>query len=180
MRLFRLSLALLFVGIAACQADSFPTTPTDIAGTYKLSTINGVALPFSFRPDSILTSTATDTSVYRETLYRDDYELLSTGRFHYTTVDSAVTHVTDGTTDTKQDYSYIYAGRWEQTSSFLRLIADSVTTSGNARAALATPDTLGLPLPTGTGISGTAQLRHNSLGSSPNIVVNYTFIYTKQ
>ena len=180
MRTYRLPLALLVLGIAACQADSFPTTPTDVSGTYKLTTINGVALPFTFRPDSLLTSGATDTSVHRETLYRDDYELLPSGRFRYTTIDSGSTHVTDGTADAKVDFSYVYVGRWDRTASFLRLIADSITAPGSAPAQLAAPDTFGLPLPGSSGINGTATLLHNSLGTNPNVVVSYAFVYAKQ
>jgi hypothetical protein len=179
MRTVRLPLALLLLGVAACKADSFPTTPTDIAGTYRLSTINGSALPFSFRPDSTRATGTGDTTVYRETLFRDDYELFSTGRFRYTTVDSALTHVTDGTADTKEDFSYIYVGRWEQTPGFIRLIADSITTPHNAPAKLAAADTFGLPLPNSSGISGTGQLAHKSLGST-DVVVTYTFVYAKQ
>ena len=180
MRTVRLPLALLLLGAAACQADSFPSAPNaDIAGTYKLTTINGLALPFSFRPDSILTQSATDTSVHRETLYRDDYELLSTGRFRYTTVDSAVTHVTDGTADTKSDFSYVYVGSWQQQSNAVVLSADSVQIGNGAMTKLAQADVFAIPLPSGTGISGTASLSHESLGSG-NVVVNYTFVYTKQ
>jgi hypothetical protein len=179
MRNVRLPLAVLILGLAACKADSFPTSPSVSAGTYKLTSINGFALPFTFRPDSARVTGTSDTTVYRETLYQDDYELLSNGRFHYTTVDSAVTHTTDGSADVKDDYSYVYAGKWEQGANFLRLIADSITNPGQARVALAAPDTFGLPLPTSAGISGTATLQHQSLG--PNaVLVNYTFVYAKQ
>jgi len=181
MRNVRLPLAALLLGLVACKADSFPTTPnTEIAGTYKLTTINGSPLPFSFRPDSQLVSGTSDTAVFRETLYQDDYELLASGRFHYTTVDSAVTHTTDGSADVKNNYSYIYAGSWQQSSNFVRLIADSITLPGQAPAQLAQPDTFGLPLPSGNAISGVAQVPHNSLGPNSVVVVNYTFVYPKQ
>jgi len=181
MRNVRLPLAALLLGLAACKADSFPTTPNaDIAGTYKLTTINGSPLPFSFRPDSQLVSGTSDTAIYRETLFQDDYELLASGRFHYTTVDSAVTHTTDGSADVKNNYSYIYAGSWQQSSNFVRLIADSITTPGLAPAKLAVPDTFGLPLPSGDAISGIATLAHASLGPNSTILVNYTFVYPKQ
>jgi hypothetical protein len=181
MRNVRLPLAALLLGLAACKADSFPTTPNgDIAGTYKLTTINGSPLPFSFRPDSQLVSGTSDTAVYRETLFQDDYELLASGRFHYTTVDSAVTHKTDGSADVKNNYSYIYAGSWQQSSNFVRLIADSITTPGSAPAMLAVPDTFGLPLPSGNAISGIATLAHASLGPNSTVLVNYTFVYPKQ
>lgn len=180
MRTLRVSLALLFIGVAACNPDSFPTTPpVDISGTYRLTTVNGLALPFSFRPDSQLTTSATDTSVHRETLYRDDYELLSTGRFRYTTVDSATTHITDGTADTKADFSYVYVGTWRQQANSVVLTADSVAVGSGVMTKLTTPDVFAIPAPSGTGISGTAQIPHKSLGSG-NVVVNYTFIYTKQ
>lgn len=181
MRNVRLPLAALLLGLAACKADSFPTTPnTTIAGTYKLTTINGTVLPFSFRPDSQFVSGTSDTTVYRETLYQDDYDLLSSGRFRYTTVDSAVTHVTDGSTDVKNDYSYVYVGFWQQSSNFVRLIADSITTPGLAPAKLAVPDTFGLPLPNANTISGVATLQHASLGPNAFVFVNYTFVYPKQ
>jgi hypothetical protein len=181
MRNIRLPLAALLFGLAACQADSFPTTPNaTIPGTYKLTTINGVVLPFSFRPDSSLVTGTSDTTVYRETLYQDDYDLLATGRFRYTTVDSALTHTTDGSTDIKDDFSYIYVGSWRQSSNFVLLIADSVTEPGLAPAKLAQPDTFGLPLPTANAISGTATLQHGSLGPNGAVLVDYFFIYAKQ
>ena len=180
MRTVRLPLVLLLLGVAACQADSFPSAPNaDIAGTYKLTTINGLALPFSFRPDSSLTTGATDTSVNRETLYRDEYELLPTGRFRYTTVDSAVTHVTDGSVDTKDDFSYSYVGTWRQQSNAVVLTADSVSEGSGPMTQLPQADVFAIPLPSGNAISGTASVQHESLGSS-NVVVNYTFVYTKQ
>ena len=181
MRTVRLPLALLCLGVAACKADSFPTAvAADVAGTYKLTAINGLALPFPFRPDSTLTVSATDTTVSRETLYREEYEFLPTGRFHYTIVDSGVTHVTDGSVDTKQDYSFIFAGRWGQSGSTLLLTADSITTPGNPRVALTTPATSQVPLPTNNAISPTYAITHNSLGSSSGVTLNYTFVYTKQ
>lgn len=180
MRTVRFSLALLLLGAAACQADSFPSAPnSDITGTYKLTTINGAVLPFSFRPDSQLTLSATDTTVHRETLYRDDYEFFSTGRFRYTTVDSVLNHVTDGTADTKTDLSYVYVGSWRQRSTYLELSADSISVGGGAMTRLATVDVYGIPLPSSNGLSGTAPVTHNSLGSG-NVVVNYNFFYTKQ
>jgi hypothetical protein len=181
MRNVRLPLAALLLGLAACQADSFPTTPNgSIAGLYKLTTINGSVLPFSFRPDSLVISGTTDTTVHRETLYQDEYDLMSSGRFRYTTVDSAVTHVTDGSADVKNDFSYIYVGSWQQSSNFLRLIADSITLPGQAMTKLSQPDTFGLPLPTGNAISGVASIPHASLGQNSTVVVDYTFIYPKQ
>lgn len=181
MRTVRLPLAAaLLLAIAACQADSFPSAPNgDIAGTYALTTINGVTLPFSFRPDSQLTTSATDTTVHRETLYRDEYQLLPTGRFRYTTVDSAVTHVTDGSVDTKDDFSYSYVGAWRQQSNAVVLDADSVSVGGGPMTKLPQVDEFAIPLPSADGISGTASLQHQSLGSG-NVVVNYTFVYTKQ
>lgn len=181
MRNVRLPLAALLLGLAACKADSFPTTPSGtIAGLYKLTTINGSGLPFSFRPDSTVASGTSDTTVYRETLYQDDYDLASTGRFRYTTVDSAVTHVTDGSTDVKDDFSYVYLGAWQQSSNFVRLIADSIVVPGQAPAKLAQPDTFGLPLPTSNSISGVATFAHASLGPNATVFVNYTFVYPKQ
>jgi hypothetical protein len=181
MRNVRLPLAALLLGLAACQADSFPTTPTGtIVGLYKLTTINGSLLPFSFRPDSTIASGSSDTTVYRETLYQDDYDLMSTGRFRYTTVDSAVTHVTDGSTDVRDDFSYIYVGSWQQSSNFVRLIADSIKMPGQAQVQLAAPDTFGLPLPNGNAISGVATLAHGSLGANSIVYVNYSFVYPKQ
>lgn len=181
MRNVRLPLAALLLGLAACQADSFPTTPSgSIPGVYKLTTINGSALPFSFRPDSTIASGTSDTTVYRETLYQDDYDLMASGRFRYTTVDSAVTHTTDGSTDVKDDFSYIYLGSWQQSSNFLRLIADSIVRPGVAPAKLAQPDTFGLPLPNGNSISGVAVFQHASLGPNAFVVVNYAFVYPKQ
>jgi hypothetical protein len=181
MRNVRLPLAALLLGLGACQADSFPTTPSGtIAGVYKLTTINGTTLPFSFRPDSLVASGTSDTTVHLETLFQDDYDLMASGRFRYTTVDSAVTHVTDGSADVKDDFSYIYAGSWQQSSNFLRLIADSITLPGQAPAKLAQPDTFGLPLPTGNAISGVASIPHASLGPNSTVVVNYTFVYPKQ
>jgi hypothetical protein len=181
MRNVRLPLAALLLGLAACQADSFPTTPnSSIPGVYKLTTINGTVLPFSFRPDSLVASGASDTTVHRETLYQDDYDLMSSGRFRYTTVDSAVTHITNGSADVKNDFSYIYVGSWQQSSNFVRLIADSITLPGQSAAKLAQPDTFGLPLPTGDAISGVATLAHASLGPNATVFVNYTFVYPKQ
>ena len=181
MRNVRLPLAALLLGLAACKADSFPTTPgTSIAGVYKLTSINGSPLPFSFRPDSVITAGATDTTIHRETLYQDDYDLASTGRFRYTTVDTSVSHRTNGSADVKTDFSYVYVGSWQQSSNFVRLIADSITEPGLAPAKLAVPDTFGLPLPTGNAISGVATLQHNSLGPSSFVYVNYTFVYPKQ
>jgi hypothetical protein len=181
MRNVRLPLAALLLGLAACQADSFPTTPSGtIAGVYKLTTINGTTLPFSFRPDSTLVSGTSDTTVYRETLFQDDYDLMSSGRFRYTTVDSAITHVTDGSTDVKDDFSYVYVGSWQESSNFVRLIADSITLPGQVPAKLAQPDTFGLPLPNGNAISGVASFQHASLGPNAFVVVNYTFVYPKQ
>jgi hypothetical protein len=181
MRNVRLPLAALLLGLAACQADSFPTTPSgSIAGDYKLTTINGVVLPFSFRPDSLIASGTSDTTVHRETLFQDEYDLMASGRFRYTTVDSAVTHVTDGSADVKDDFSYIYVGSWQQSSNFLRLIADSITLPGQAMTKLAQPDTFVLPLPTGNSISGVAQIAHGSLGPNGAVLVNYTFVYPKQ
>jgi hypothetical protein len=181
MRNVRLPLAVLLLGLAACKADSFPTTPDPaIAGTYKLTTINGNLLPFSFRSDSTLVTGGADTTIERETLYQDEYQLLASGRFRYVTVDSIVTHTTDGSADIKDDLSYIYVGSWQQNSSFVRLIADSITNPGLAPAKLAVPDTFGLPLPSGNAISGIAQIPHASLGPNSIVVVNYTFIYPKQ
>jgi hypothetical protein len=181
MRNVRLPLAALLLGLGACKADSFPTTPSGaIAGVYKLTTINGTTLPFSFRPDSTLASGTSDTTVYRETLFQDDYDLMSSGRFRYTTVDSAITHITDGSTDVKDDFSYIYVGSWQQSSNFVRLIADSITLPGQASAKLAAPDTFLLPLPTDNAISGVAQIAHGSLGPNATVIVSYTFVYPKQ
>ena len=181
MRNVRLPLAALLLGLVACKADSFPTTSnSDIAGTYKLTTINGNPLPFTFRPDSQLVSGTSDTTVFHETLFQDQYELLPSGRFRYTTVDSGFTHTTDGSADVNVDFSYIYLGSWQQSSNFVRLIADSIIDPGLAPAKLAVPDTFGLPLPNANGISGQATFQHASLGPNGSVFVNYIFVYPKQ
>jgi hypothetical protein len=181
MRNVRLPLAALLLGLAACQADSFPTTPSaSIPGVYKLSTINGSALPFSFRPDSSIVAGTTDTTVYRETRWQEDYELLASGRFRFTIVDSALTHTTDGSADIKDDYSVIEVGSWQQTSNSVLLTADSVTFPGETQVKLTTPDVWEVPLPNGNGISGTATGQHKSLGPTALVYVNYTFVYPKQ
>jgi hypothetical protein len=91
-----------------------------------------------------------------------------------------MTHVTDGTTDTKQDFSFIFAGKWGQSGNTLILTADSITTPGNAQVALGTPSASQIPLPTSNGITGSFTINHNSLGSSQGVAVNYTLQYTKQ
>jgi hypothetical protein len=179
MRNVRLPLALLLVTIAGCQMDSFPTTPTDISGTYKLTTVNGQVLPFHFRPDSVRLSGSTDTTVYSETLYREDYELLATGRFRSTSVDTLVTHTTTSG-DARGDSSYAFVGTWQQTSGSVRLSADSVARGGGAMRPVTSVVTLYLPLPNPTDISGTATLAHGSLNSAGVVYIDYTFIYRKQ
>jgi hypothetical protein len=181
MRNVRLPLAVLVLGLAACQADSFPTTPNAaIPGVYKLTTINGSALPFSFRPDSTIAAGTTDTTVYRETRYQDDYELMSSGRFRFTIVDSAITHITNGSTDVITDYSVIEVGNWQQTSNSVLLTADSATFPGQSQVKLTTPDSWEVPLPSGDAISGTATVAHGSLGPGGTVYVSYTFVWPKQ
>jgi hypothetical protein len=176
--------ALSFLAAACGGGDDDPIAPTvdAIVGEYRLTTINGVAIPFTFRPDSFLD--VPDTLVFTETVFRDNYILRANGRFEnsYRFLGTEST-TQDGIPDVVESLEETALGTWSRATlegqPVVRLIADSIV-NASGRHRLDNPDTYFIPLPSTTGWTISGQLGHGSLGDPPFVLVPYTVVYVKQ
>ncbi len=180
------ALAALSILAAACGGDDGPAAPTpdSIVGEYRLATINGAALPFTFRPDSLLDFEGSgDTLVFTETVSRDNYTLSANGRFtnSYRFVGTEST-TEDGVPDVTETLDEMALGTWSRTTlegqPVVRLVADSIV-DASGRHRLDFPFTFFIPLPTATGWTFSGQIAHASLGPD-EVLVPYTIVYVKQ
>ena len=179
-------LAALTVLAAACGGGDDPTAPTPDAavGTYRLTTVNGNALPYLFRPDSSLDEVTGDTIVNTETVVRDDYTLSANGRFSNTYKFRArETTTEDGVPVFLDSLDATALGAWSR-STFggvpaIRFIVDTIVDVVDGRFPIQ-PDTFFLPIPAATGWTLSGSLPHGSLGVPNPVFVPYTLVYAKQ
>ena len=176
------ALAALSILAAACGGDDGgPTAPDSIVGEYRLTTINNLALPFTFRPDSF--EVGGDTLVFRETVVRDNYTFGANGRFTNSYKFRSMETTTEpGIEPVLDSIDVAELGSWSR-SSFqgqpaLRLVTDSIV-DAEGRHQLPSPVVNFIPLPTSTGWSISGQIAHSSLGPD-DVLVPYTIVYVKQ
>ena len=180
------ALAALTLIAAACGGgDDNPTAPTPdaIVGTYRLTTVNGNALPFTFRPDSTLDPLTGDTLAYFETIVRDDYTLNANGRFSNSYKFRARKTTTKvGVPELRDSSEATALGTWVRSTygpqPAVRFIVDSLVTA--AGRGPVKPDTFFLPIPTTAGWNLSGSLPHESLGATNPVFVPYTLVYARQ